>query len=586
MIMFWAVVSGLTAIALIAVLRPLLDKRREQALAAADYDIEVYKSQLEEVERDAARAQLSPEEADAARAEIGRRLLDADRRRKAAGAGIAGASGTGTAGGGAPARLTPYAVAMALPAAAFGLYLYLGVPGAPDRPLAERDLERERAALAQGGGAQAGAQNQSLADAAEGLARRLQQNPQDPAGWTLLGRTQMARGAYDSAVEAFETALEQAAPENRPALKSELGEALTMAADGVVTARAQALFEEAKSLDPQDLRAEYYLAEADLQAGRAERAMERWIAMAEAIPRDAPYLPAINQRARAAAEQIDRDIEDRLPTPEVAQRTADGAPGPTREQVEAAEAMSPEERQAMIEGMVEGLAARLERQPMDLDGWDRLIRSYAALDRRSDAQAALDRALTVFEAAPVPRARLAELGRGLDLKVPEALAGTRGPSEEDVAAAQAMSEDERRAMIEGMVEGLAADLEQNPDNPQGWTMLARSYRVLDRMEEALAAIERARVLEPESVDLLIEEARIRRAMAGEAQTPETVALMEKVAALDPDNVEANWFLGLDALKAGDRAAGEAHLRRAAASLPEGSDQREQLSREIERLLAD
>lgn len=577
MIMFWAVVSGLTAVALIALLRPLLSKRREAALAAADYDVEVYKSQLQEVERDAARGQLSPEEAEAARAEIGRRLLEADRRRTAAEQGIAGAEG-----GGALARLAPYAVAIVLPAAAFGLYLQLGAPGAPDVPLASRTAERERVAQmqAQGGG---DARNQSLADAAAGLARRLAENPDDLAGWTLLGRTQMARGEFQAAADAFQTALDQAPPEDRPGLKSELGEALTMAAEGVVTERAQDLFRQAKELDPDDLRAEYYLAEADLQAGRAERAMERWIAMAEAVPTDAPYLPAINQRARAAAQQLDVDIEDRLPTPQAPQRAAEA--GPTREQVDAAQAMSPEERQAMIEGMVEGLAARLDEQPMDLDGWDRLIRSYVALDRRDDAQAALDRALTLFERAPVPRARLVELAQGLELAVPEGLAGTRGPSEEDVAAAQAMSEQDRQTMIEGMVAGLAADLEENPDNPQGWTMLARSYRVLGRMEEALEAIGRARALEPKSVDLLIEEARIRRAMAGEQQTPETVALMGEVAALDPDNVEANWFLGLDALKAGDRETAESHLTRAVEALPEGSPDRAELARQVEEMLA-
>jgi cytochrome c-type biogenesis protein CcmH len=51
--------------------------------------------------------------------------------------------------------------------------------------------------------------------------------------------------------------------------------------------------------------------------------------------------------------------------------------------------MAPADRQAMIEGMVAGLAAKLKASPDDPDGWARLVRSYAVLDRKTDAEAAL-----------------------------------------------------------------------------------------------------------------------------------------------------------------------------------------------------
>ncbi|MCR9219433.1 MAG: c-type cytochrome biogenesis protein CcmI [Alphaproteobacteria bacterium] len=582
MILFWTITGVATLLSLAAVLWPLMRRRADAALAAADYDVAVYRSQLEEVGRDAARGQLSKEEAEAARTEIGRRLLEADRRRDRA--------ERRTSAGGLIRGIAPYAVAAALPAAAFGLYLELGLPGAPDVPLAARDGELRQAASLRGGASGAG--GASLAEAAEGLRARLQENPDDFPGWVMLGRTEMTRGAYAEAVEAFERAADLAPPESRPGVKSELGEALTLAAEGVVTARAQSFFREAVAGDPADLRAEYYLAEADFQAGRLQQALDRWMKMATEAPPGAPYLTAVTARARAAAGELGVDVADRLPAPAPLGGSAGASPGPTpgpsQEDVAAAQAMSPEERQAMIEGMVEGLSARLAAEPMDLAGWERLIRSYMVLERPEEAQAALDRALGHFAAAPVPTGRLAALAGDLGLTAPEAAQAQapRGPSADDVAAAQGMTEAQRRTMIQGMVEGLAARLEEAPDDLQGWTMLGRSYRVLGRSEEALAAFERATALDPDSVDLLIERARVMRALAGERQTPETVALMRRTAELDPDNVEANWFLGLDALKAGDREEAARRLNRAVASLPEGSQARRELSAEVEGLLAE
>ena len=54
-----------------------------------------------------------------------------------------------------------------------------------------------------------------------------------------------------------------------------------------------------------------------------------------------------------------------------------------------------------------------------------------------------------------------------------------------------MTEEDRKAMVEGMVAGLAAKLEENPDNPEGWIMLVRSYSVLGNLDRARASYDRA-----------------------------------------------------------------------------------------------
>ena len=71
-------------------------------------------------------------------------------------------------------------------------------------------------------------------------------------------------------------------------------------------------------------------------------------------------------------------------------------------------------------------------------------------------------------------------------------AGPKGPSPDDVAAAQTMSPADRQTMIESMVQGLANRLDQKGDDLAGWLKLVRAYTVLDRKDDALKALEKAK----------------------------------------------------------------------------------------------
>src|SRR5690606_6039406 len=137
-----------------------------------------------------------------------------------------------------------------------------------------------------------------------------------------------------------------------------------------------------------DVRARFYRGLALLQRGEQQDALDVWVGLIEGAPADAPWLPDLRQRAAALAGELGLDPEQVLP-PERPVGTAqaeDGASaprGPTAEEMQAAEAMSPEEREEMIRGMVEGLAARLEQQPDDVEGWRMLGRSFAALGEQA-----------------------------------------------------------------------------------------------------------------------------------------------------------------------------------------------------------
>ncbi len=65
------------------------------------------------------------------------------------------------------------------------------------------------------------------------------------------------------------------------------------------------------------------------------------------------------------------------------------------------------------------------------------------------------------------------------------------PTAEDIEAAGQLSKGDRQDFINSMVERLAIELEENPQNKAGWQRIIRSYTVLGRKDEALSAIEKA-----------------------------------------------------------------------------------------------
>jgi cytochrome c-type biogenesis protein CcmH len=89
-------------------------------------------------------------------------------------------------------------------------------------------------------------------------------------------------------------------------------------------------------------------------------------------------------------------------------------------------------------------------------------------------------------------ARLAATNAGTEAAPAAPQTVARAPSAADIAAAGSLPPEQRTAMIEGMVSSLAARLETNSDDAQGWAQLVRSYMVLGRPEDARAALIKAK----------------------------------------------------------------------------------------------
>ncbi|MBY0431096.1 MAG: tetratricopeptide repeat protein, partial [Rhodospirillales bacterium] len=140
-------------------------------------------------------------------------------------------------------------------------------------------------------------------------------------------------------------------------------------------------------------------------------------------------------------------------------------------------------------------------------------------------------------------------------------------------------------MVRRMVDSLAARLEQSPEDVDGWLRLGRSYRVLNEMPKARQAIEKARTLKPDDVNVKLALADIILAEAGNPETlpPAFVAVMKDILAQEPENGDALYFMGLAAAQTGDGTAARQAWTRLLAQLPPEAPERAQLQKQIEAL---
>ena len=348
----------MTAAVLAALLRPLL---RVGAPAAdrADYDVAVYRDQLDELGRDEQRGTLSATEAAAARLEIERRLL------------AAATKGTTAAPAPRPARLVALLVMIVLPIAAIGLYLDLGDPDLPDQPLAARTAERPL--LAQDG-------TLDPAKVKTALEARLAADPTSLDGWLLLGRTDASLGAWDDGKVAYEKAMSLS--DGRPDIVESYGELLVGAAGGEVTDPATELFTRAVAADRNRVKARYYLALGAAQHGDLIKAVADWKALEADAPATAPWRQTVVELRQEAERRLAGGAPEDQPS---APSPAEGPADPAAAQIAK---LPPGEQGQAIRGMVEGLAARLEANPDDLPGWQRLARAYVVLGEGQKAEAA------------------------------------------------------------------------------------------------------------------------------------------------------------------------------------------------------
>lgn len=355
--LFWVIAALLTLGASLAVLLPLAARPQTDSNGVG-HDLEVYRDQLSELDRDLARGLIQPLEAEQARTEIGRRILRLDNAETLAKRPVRQQSKA--------TRLVATAAVLVVPLVSWGLYSQLGSPDLPSQPLSER-LAKNPA-------------DSSVDELVARAEAHLAGDPSDGRGWDVLAPVYLRMDRFSDAVTAYRNAIRLVGSSS--ARQAGLGEAIANAAGGIVSAEAQDAFEAARKLDPANPKAGFYLAVALAQEGRNAEATAALQKLLAELPRDSPWHEAVE---RALAESGRRMAA-----------ASTKANGPTEKDMDAAASMSPQDRSAMIETMVAGLDERLRQNPRDAEGWMQLVRSYVVLGKTDQARGALKRSIDAF----------------------------------------------------------------------------------------------------------------------------------------------------------------------------------------------
>ncbi len=363
--LLWVILAGLTAIVLFFLLRPLAGGGGDEPAREA-FNAAVYRDQLEEIDSDRARGLIPESEAEAARIEVARRLLAADAKKSEQGS---------TLDPRPPARAAMISVARALPLAVLGIYLLYGSPRLPDQPLAARLQEP--------------VDGQNIATLVARVEARLRAHPEEGEGWDAIAPIYMSARSYNAAAEAYSQAIRLLGASAKRL--SGYGQALVLEKDGVVSEQARTMLERALALNATLMEPRILIAIAKEQDGEYGAAIEDWRGLLEREGADEAWRAMVQMRIASAEAHLSG-----RPQAGAGMASREGLRGPSAGDIEAAQNMSPADRQAMVETMVQRLAARLEQGSDDLPGWLRLVRAYTVLDRKDDAQEALARAKSQF----------------------------------------------------------------------------------------------------------------------------------------------------------------------------------------------
>lgn len=270
------------------------------------------------------------------------------------------------------------------------------------------------------------------------MEQRLKDDPDDVQGWRMLGWAYFQNERYKEAARALRHATWLDA--DHAETFSFLGEALVMASrrEGQMPRAARLAFDHALARDPKNARARYFKALSLDLAGQHRRALRAWFAQLSETPPDAPYASDIRSVIRSVGKRHHIEVEKRLAIADAQARLPKPAktdkdkkkgvkkdgdhkkgalPGPAKAELKivSGTAAGSGARDTMARSMVDGLEARLARNPGNVDGWILLIRSRVQQDRRDDAAKALAKGLAAFRNQPAQAEKLRDAAARLGI---------------------------------------------------------------------------------------------------------------------------------------------------------------------------
>ncbi len=376
--LFWLICAVLTVGVTSLMVMPLLRRHR---VTGENADIAIYRAQLDEIDRDLERDVLAPDEADRARTEVARRLLAANKAAK---------PHTDTA---APAHLLIATIALAMVLIGFGVYWMLGAPGYGDLPLQARlaASEEMRANRPSQATLEAVAPAPPLVDVPDDYRAAIDQlrtiaptRPDDLEVWTRLAFHEVELRNYAGAADAQTQVIAITGDGVTVFQRQRLLDLKVVAAGGLVSPEAETIIHQIMEQDPDNTAARYYLGALYNQTDRADLALRFWRDIIETG--DPNNFHVASARAQISDTAFRAGIDYAVPE----------ARGPSFAQMDAASALSAEDQQAMIGGMVSGLASRLASEGGTAQDWARLIRAYGVLGNAEAARTVWTEAQQVF----------------------------------------------------------------------------------------------------------------------------------------------------------------------------------------------
>ncbi len=354
------------------VLRPLLRSRDSSASGsqADTSELAVYRDQLSEIEKELERGLIDGATAESARAEVGRRIIGRQETLYVSEPVNVGGSGDAPGSSEDVSGLVRHdylavSVAVLVGLSSAVLYAVVGSPLIPDRPFA---------AVA--------AKDPQVSGVEELVAKveaRLRDFPQEGEGWDVVAPVYLRLRRFDDAVVAYRKAILLVG--ETPKRLSGFADSLIGASGGVITEVAQEAYARLLAVEPGNLNALVWLARAKEQDGDTAGAIEGYRALLKSAPKDAPW--------RGQVEAVIAKLSG---------TSSDAGNGNAGGGDRAAQIrnMSEGEQAKAISKMVSKLAARLKDDGSDFEGWLKLVRSYAVLGRKDEAQGALAEARKLF----------------------------------------------------------------------------------------------------------------------------------------------------------------------------------------------
>ncbi len=271
MTLFWLLAAAMVLVALIFVVPPLLGRGKGNKQSRQELNVSIFRERITDLEEDLAEGAISDAQYQQARAELERDLLE-------------DTAESVTASPTASGRWAAIAVGVAIPLLAVGIYWQIGAHH-----------------LVEGVPQQAADSGPSVEEMILRLAQRMEEDPSDPEGWVMLGRSYLVMERFAEAADAYAKAHELLG--DQPQILADYAEALSMAAGASMAGRPLELIKQALRLDPENTKALWLAGVAAYQGGEKGSAVAIWRKLSSLLPPESDNARVVNNSiARVESE--------------------------------------------------------------------------------------------------------------------------------------------------------------------------------------------------------------------------------------------------------------------------------------------